>query len=850
VQPLGSGGMGTVWRAEQEVPVRREVALKVIKPGLGSEAIIARFEAERQALALMDHPHIARVLDAGATAAGRPYFVMELVPGVPITQFCDERGFGLRQRLALFIPVCRAVQHAHQKGIVHRDLKPSNVLVGLYDGQPVPKVIDFGIAKATGAQLTEQTLRTTFGTVVGTLEYMAPEQAELNAVDIDTRADLYSLGVLLYELLTGSTPRRGRLKDAGLLEVLRLIREQEPERPSVRLAAAATVPDVATARGSAPARLARQVKGDLDWIALKCLEQDRSRRYETANGLARDLERYLADEPVEAGPPKAGYRLRKLVRRHKGPVLPAALVLLTLVAGIVGTTWGLIRADQARRAEAGQRQLAEERNQAAKAKEQEAQAVLDFFRAHVLAVARPPGPDGGLGVGVSVRDAVQAAEPKIADAFADRPLAEAAIRSTLGSTYWQLGEHQAAIAQYERALALRRDHLGADDPETLTTMNNLATAYRNAGQPDRALPLFQQVLVKYQETLGPDHPDTLISLNNLAVAYQDVGQLDQAIPLLERMLAKRRETLGLDHFDTLVTMNNLAGAYEAAGQLEKALPLYEQTLAKQQATLPPNSVYTLMSMGSLARAYQAARQPDKAVALLEQALPKFKEVLGADDPRTLTTMNNLALAYWHAGRRVLALALFEQTLAQRRQKPGPEHPDTLNSMNNRAYASEQEGDFTNAERLFRESLTIRQRKYADHWATFATQSQLGGCLFGQTKYAEAEPLLVQGYEGLKQREARIPGGAKKSLTDALERLVWLYDAMGRTDRAAVWRQQLSESARPNPPNPCVGNPTIGRPPWRHGARAPLPAAKKSGSSVAHFRPKRRTAYRTSAGMIW
>src|SRR5207248_4023009 len=309
---------------------------------------IARFEAERQALALMDHPNIARVLDAGATGASRPYFVMDLVKGVPITRYCDEQHLTPRQRLELFIPVCSAVQHAHQKGIIHRDLKPSNVLVALYDGKPVPKVIDFGVAKAAGQPLTDKTLVTGFGAIVGTLEYMSPEQADLNQLDIDTRSDIYALGVLLYELLTGTTPlERKRLQGVPLQAVLRLIQEEEPPTPSLRLSTTQEAPSIAAARGLEPKQLSGLVRGELDWIVMKALEKDRNRRYESANSFAADVQRYLADEPVQACPASAGYRLRKFVRRNKGPVLAAALVLLALVGGILGTTWGLLRATEA-----------------------------------------------------------------------------------------------------------------------------------------------------------------------------------------------------------------------------------------------------------------------------------------------------------------------------------------------------------------------------------------------------------------------------------------------------------------------------------------------------------------------
>jgi serine/threonine protein kinase/tetratricopeptide (TPR) repeat protein len=340
LQEIGEGGMGAVWLAEQARPVQRKVALKIIKAGMDSRQVLARFEAERQALALMDHPNIAKVLDAGATAAGRPFFVMELVKGQPITQYCDAHRLTPRQRLELFVPVCQAIQHAHQKGIIHRDIKPSNVLVAPYDGKPVIKVIDFGVAKATGQQLTEKTLFTELGAVVGTLEYMSPEQAELNNRDIDTRSDIYSLGVLLYELLTGSTPLdRKRLKGAALLELLRIIREEETQKPSTRLSTTEGLPSVAANRGLEPKKLSGLVRGELDWIAMKALEKDRNRRYETANSFGVDVQRYLADEPVTACPPSAGYRLRKFLRRKRRSLAAAALVLASLAVLAGSLAW-------------------------------------------------------------------------------------------------------------------------------------------------------------------------------------------------------------------------------------------------------------------------------------------------------------------------------------------------------------------------------------------------------------------------------------------------------------------------------------------------------------------------------
>src|SRR5262245_31813589 len=353
IEPIGEGGMGTVWMAQQTEPVKRLVAVKLIKAGMDSKQVIARFEAERQALALMDHPNIARVLDAGTTkgesggaSPGRPYFVMDLVKGISITRYCDEHHLTPRQRLELFIPVCQAVQHAHQKGIIHRDLKPSNVLVALYDDKPVPKVIDFGVAKATGTSLTEATLHTGFGAVVGTVEYMSPEQASFNQLDIDTRSDIYSLGVLLYELLAGSPPfSKQELEQAGMLETLRVIREEEPTKPSAKLSTAKGLATLAANRGTEPAKLTKLVRGELDWIVMKALEKDRNRRYETANGLAMDVQRYLADEPVLACPPSAWYRFGKFVRRNKAKLATASVVGLVVFAAVVVSTVLIWRAN-------------------------------------------------------------------------------------------------------------------------------------------------------------------------------------------------------------------------------------------------------------------------------------------------------------------------------------------------------------------------------------------------------------------------------------------------------------------------------------------------------------------------
>ena len=567
LQMIGEGGMGSVYMAEQEKPVRRRVALKIIKPGMDSAQVIARFEAERQALAMMDHQSIARVLDAGATDAGRPYFVMELVHGVPITQYCDEAQLSPTERLELFIPACQAIQHAHQKGIIHRDIKPSNVLVTLYDGKPVPKVIDFGIAKAIDQRLTERTMFTEFGSIVGTLEYMSPEQAEMSAMGVDTRSDIYSLGVLLYELMTGSTPlERARLHQAGYIEILRRIKEEETPKPSNRLSASGdALASISARRKTEATKLSRLMRGELDWIVMKALEKDRSRRYETASGLARDIRNYLEGDPVEACPPSTSYRLGKFARKHR-PALVAASVFTSLLAlGAVLSTWQAIRA---MRAEG----RAKVENEKARRSADESEGVLKFFQDQVLAAARPEGLEGGLGKDVTIRKALDASEPKIASSFKGQPTVEASVRQVLGKTYSILGEPSLAIRQLERSRGLRAANLGPEHLDTLTVQNDLALGYWGAGRLDLVIPLLDQTLAAEMAKLGPDHADTLTARNDLAVAYLEDGQFDRAILLLDQALSGRTARFGPDHVETLITQHNLAGAYRDAGRLDRAIP--------------------------------------------------------------------------------------------------------------------------------------------------------------------------------------------------------------------------------------------------------------------------------------
>ena len=453
LEEIGEGGFGKVFMAEQRQPVRRMVALKIIKPGMDTRQVIARFESERQALALMSHPNIAQIIDGGETASGLPYFVMELVRGVPITEFCDKNHSTTEERLRLFVSVCQAIQHAHHKGVIHRDIKPSNVMITLNDGMPVVKIIDFGVAKATEQRLTEKTLFTSYGQMIGTPAYMSPEQASMSLFDVDTRSDIYSLGVLLYELLTGTTPiEAARLREAGFAEIQRLIRDVEPPRPSSRLSSlgdSATL--VADNRATDPERLCRLLSGDLDWIVMKALEKDPNRRYRSPGNFADDVERYLRGEAILARPTSTAYRIAKFAARNRVAVVAAVAVAISLLVGTALATWQATRAREAELAALLARDNAAEQLRQAKRSEARANAVLKFFQDKVLAAARPKGQEGGLSRDATVREALDRAEPEIAAAFAGEPLVEASIRNALGVSYWYLGDQEKALEQQERA---------------------------------------------------------------------------------------------------------------------------------------------------------------------------------------------------------------------------------------------------------------------------------------------------------------------------------------------------------------------------------------------------------------
>jgi serine/threonine protein kinase/lipopolysaccharide biosynthesis regulator YciM len=800
---IGEGGMGTVWKAEQAQPVRRTVAIKLIKAGMDSHHLLARFEAERQALALMDHPNIAKVLDAGVTQQGRPFFAMEFVQGKAVMTFCDEARLSLDARLRLFVDVCRAIQHAHQKGIIHRDLKPSNILVGLVDGRPVAKVIDFGLAKALHQSLTEQSLHTAGGIVLGTPLYMSPEQAEPNNPDIDTRADIYALGVILYELLTGMTPLdRIRFKTAAWHEILRMVREDEPLRPSSRLLeSGASLPSISSQRQTEPLKLTRLLQGELDWIVMKAIDKDRGRRYETAVGFAMDIERYLAGEAVLASPPSATYRLRKLLRRNKVPVLAASLVTLALLVGVIVSGWQAYRATQAREDARHERdsaitareqerlaRIAQEKLQRqAQQSAEEAESVLQFLQDEVLKVTRPELQEGGLGFNVTIRAAVDAAEPKISHSFQNQPLVEASIRYVLGGSYWHLGEWKAAIHQLARSRELRLLHLGPDHPETLRSSNDLGMAYERAGKSAQALPLLEEAFVRRKATLGEKHRETLTSMNNLATVHLASGHLKLAVDLHEQSLALRTETLGQDHAETITSINDLAAASDAVGKVFESIQLFELAAKRSKAKLGAEHPDTLQCQNNLATAYQKVARIPESIALCQEVLALQEAKLPPNHPNTLVTTNNLAQAYLAAGMIDRAVELHQKVLARRTAILGDGHPETIESKNNLGGAHHAAGNLETGVELIEGAVEACKRELgSDHPLTLQCANNLATAYQSIGRIDESVSLC----RSILETQLALLGQDHPQVLFTMNNLAQAYSAAGEIDRAIELQQKV------------------------------------------------------------
>ena len=784
LQEIGEGGFGSVWMAEQTEPVVRRVALKIIKLGMDTREVIARFEAERQALALMDHPNIARVLDAGATAQGRPYFVMELVKGLPITKFCDQAQLGMRDRLHLFRDVCSAISHAHQKGIIHRDIKPSNVMVTLHGESPVVKVIDFGIAKATQGRLTDKTLFTRFEQFIGTPVYMSPEQACLSGLDIDTRSDIYALGILLYELLTGSPPfDSSTLASAGYEEMRRIIREVDPPKPSSRLSTiiGEDRTTLAKARQTAPEKLGRLVETDLDWIVMKAIEKDRSRRYETASSLARDIQNFLDDEPVSATPPSAAYRFRKFARRHKTGLRMAAALLAVLLGATAVSIWQAVRATRAEtRTAESLRQVASERDAKNVALE-ESQAVSRFLDG----LLRSPAP-GVNGRDIRVVDLLDKAAFRLEADLTTTQRRRASLQATLGDTYAALGLPLQAIPLQERARQTVMQTDGESAPRSLRLSFSLANSYADAGRLQEAAALSESVLKVRREQLGAKHPDTLSALNALATIYWQLGRQKEALAMQEEVVAGRREVVGPEHSDTLIALLNQATYFDQTGERAKAIKILESVVEIQRRTSAPDDPHFLSALLNLATFYANDGNADRAVPLAEEVLPLNRKVFGPEHPTTLEATMTLAFAYLADGQSDKAFALACEVRDQFRKVSGPDHPNTLE-------AEMQAADFALKTGKTQEALPLLEAAARhseavlgpDHIQTLRVGNHFAIALEAVGRSQEALDIRVKSLAALR----RTLGNSHPETIDTLHNLAMSYNNAGRHQEALTLAEE-------------------------------------------------------------
>jgi len=753
LQLIGEGGCGMVYMAEQEQPVRRRVALKVIKLGMDTRQVIARFEAERQALALMDHSNIARVLDAGATETGRPFFVMELVRGIKITDYCDQNSLSTSQRLELFIQVCRAIQHAHQKGIIHRDIKPSNILVTLHDGVPVPKVIDFGIAKAMDQRLTDKTLFTQFEQFIGTPAYMSPEQAELSGLDIDTRSDVYSLGVLLYELLTSRTPFDAKeLLAAGLDAMRRVIREQEPPRPSTRLSTMVDtdLTTVARQRHAPPPKLIHIVKGDLDWIVMKALEKDRTRRYDTASSFAADVQHFLTNEPVVARPPSTLYRVQKMVHRNRLAFAAAGAVSASILIGLVISTWLFFREKEARR-------LADRE---AKHNQQVALFLEDMLKGVGPAVAL--GRDTTL-----LREILDKTVRRVTTDLRDQPEVQAELGNTIGEVYRALGQLKKAEEMHREARALQGKATGSKRVGVATSLSDLAFVLRDQGKFAEAESLQREALDLRRKLYGGEHPDVALSLNNLALVLRSQGKLADAERLHREALAIQKKSLGSEHVAVATSLNNLAFALRDQGKLAEAEKAFRESLAMQKKLLGDNHPAVAITTDNLAFVLRDERKLDEAETLVRQSLALQRKLFGEEHPSVATALNNLALVLAAQGKLEEAVNLHRQVLALRRKLLGAQHPEVAVSLDNLALALRKQKQLAEAETSAREALAMRKSLFGEEHIAVATSLNNLALMFHDAgKLAEAEA----SFQEALAMQKRLLGGEHPSIATSLNNL--------------------------------------------------------------------------------
>ncbi len=787
LQQIGEGGCGVVFMAEQEEPVRRRVALKIIKPGMDTKSVIARFEAERQALALMDHPNIAKIFDAGATDSGRPYFVMELVRGIKITEYCDQHALTTRERLELFVQVCRAIQHAHQKGIIHRDIKPSNILVTqTLEGATLPVVIDFGIAKATTNQrLTDKTLFTAFEMLIGTPAYMSPEQAVLTSVDVDTRTDIYSLGVLLYELLTGSTPfDSGELLKSGLDEIRRTIREKEPARPSTRLSkmTGADLTTIARHRKSEPPTLIHSVRGDLDWITMKALEKDRTRRYETAYGMSLDIQRYLANEPILARPPSKFYQLQKTFLRNKFLCIGIGVIALLLVVSLIVVSMSLAEERRARR----------EADAASLKSQQFAKFLKEMLNGIGPSVAR--GRDTAI-----VREILDATATNVGPELNKQAAVEADLRSFLGKLYSEIGKHDQAEAMERAALAICRQQYKPDSPEVSKALNDLGEELMAERKYSEAAPAISEALAIRRRLYGKENADRAASLNDLSGVYREEGRLAEADEMAREALEIRRKLFTNENLDITDSLRNLSMILAAENKWAESESMAKDVLAMKRRLLGPDHPFVASALEDVAWAANGRGEFAEAQALNEQVLAMRQKFLADEHPDMGRTLNALGRVMAKRGNLPEGHAVLRGVLAIQRNLFGEDNPATLETLGDVASMLESEGKWPEAETVWREALAGWRKRGDDGGPglLYALRG-LGLTLEGESKWAEAETLWRGSLDAWRKRE----GTEEQQSMYTLRKLGLALEAESKWAEAeAVHREALAISRKKGDEDP-------------------------------------------------
>ncbi len=700
---IGAGGMGEVWSAEQREGIRRPVAVKLIRAGMGTDQLLARFNAERQALALMDHPSIARVYGAGTSSDERPFFVMELIRGTPVNEFCDRHRLDVAQRLELFLKVCDGVQHAHQRAVIHRDLKPSNILVTRQDDVPVPKIIDFGLAKALGHRLTDDTVYTRHGEIVGTLEYMSPEQADPRGEDVDTRTDVYSLGMVLYVLLVGALPfDRKVVREGGLAGLQRLIVSEDPPRPSTRVSQLGQDSTLAAeVRRTDPDSLSGMLRGDLDWIVMKALEKSADRRYTSVEAFAEDVRRYLADLPVQARPPSAGYRLRKFVRRHRLEVAAASMVMIALVVGIVLASVGLVRARAAQR----------EATRQAETANSVTEFLVDLFEVS--------DPSVSLGETITARELLERGAEQIGG-LDDEPVTRGHLEGTLGRVYTNLGLYDDATEQLENAVATLRQAEGNQARASLASaLHNLGVVYDLQGRYTEAEEVFRDTLRLAEQRDLPDDEELARTLNSLGIVLWNQGRYAESEEVLQRALVIREETYGTESDEVATTLFNLGTLTHAGGHLEDAERYFTRALAIERTIKPPNHPDIAASLNNLGSLYKDLGRLDEARRSTEEALAIWEKVLGADHPDVGIAVHNLGNLARDAGDLDQAFELYARAREIWVESLGPEHMFVAVNDSQEAVARAARGDTEIAEQLYERALATLERAVGPDHPTVA-----------------------------------------------------------------------------------------------------------------------------------